>query len=107
MYKKASIWQKLWNIGKKYLITVQPNITIHLANTIGGTLTLINSVLTSLWMYMIAFFVIPKGVLKKNYTIFALISISKVTRIKGNIALLDGVSYANLNIKEVLSKWLF
>jgi hypothetical protein len=33
----------------------------------GGHLTLINSVLSSLPMYMMSFFVIPKGVLKKLY----------------------------------------
>jgi hypothetical protein len=32
---------------------------------IGGKLTLINSVLSSLSMYMMSFFVIPRGVLKK------------------------------------------
>jgi hypothetical protein len=33
--------------------------------SIGGKLTLINSVLSSLSMYMMSFFVIPRGVLKK------------------------------------------
>jgi hypothetical protein len=52
--------------------------------TVGGRLILINSVLSSLPMFMMSFFELPKGVLKKS-TILDLASIGKMTHTKGNI----------------------
>ena len=49
----------------------------------GGRLTLINSVLSSLPMYMMSFFEIPKGVLK-NWITFVLNSFGNVMNIKEN-----------------------
>jgi hypothetical protein len=47
--------------------------------SIGGKLTLINSVMSSLPMYMMSFFAIPRGVLKKS-TIFGLDSFGNKRR---------------------------
>ena len=66
--------------------------------SIGGRLTLINSVLSSLPMYMMSFF----AMFLKIWTIFALASTGKGMRVEKNIALLDGVSYANLRNKGIL-----
>jgi len=66
--------------------------------SIGGRLTLINSVLSSLPMYMMSFF----AMFLKIWTIFALASTGKGMRVEKNIALLDGVPFANLRNKGVL-----
>ena len=69
--------------------------------SIGGRLTLINSVLSSLPMYMMSFLRSPKGFLK-NWTIFAPAFTGKVTRVEKNTVSPNGISYANLRSKVVL-----
>jgi len=53
--------------------------------SIGGRLTMITSVLSSLPMYMMSFFPIPRGVLK-NWIIFGPDFIGKVMNKERNIA---------------------
>ena len=62
----------------------------------GGRLTLINSVLSSLLMYMMSFFAIPKGVLKKLDYFRSSFFFGKVTTKEGSIALPNGVYFVNL-----------
>ena len=52
--------------------------------SVGGSLVLINYVLSSLVLFMISFFEIPKGVLLKNDFI-DLASFGKVINTKGNL----------------------
>jgi hypothetical protein len=61
---------------------------------------LINSVLSSLPMFMISFFEVQKGFLKKLIT-SALYSSSSMTARRKSIDLLNGVSYANQKTKWV------
>jgi len=85
----------------------------------GGRLTLINSVLSSLPMYMMSFFAIPKGVLKKlDYFRSRFFWQSDEHKRKYRLAKWDilcqpknqgGLGIHNLDIKNtaLLSKWLF
>ena len=85
----------------------------------GGRLTLINSVLSSLPMYMMSFFAIPKGVLKKlDYFRSRFFWQSDEQKRKYRLAKWDilcqpknqgGLGIHNLDIKNIalLSKWLF
>jgi hypothetical protein len=85
----------------------------------GGRLTLINSVLSSLPMYMMSFFAIPKGVLKKlDYFRSRFFWQSDEQKRKYRLAKWDilcqpknqgGLGIHNLDIKNtaLLSKWLF
>jgi hypothetical protein len=57
--------------------------------SLGGRLTLINAVLTSLPMYMMSFFSMPRGVLKK-LDFFRSRFFGKGTSIRKNIFLLGG-----------------
>jgi hypothetical protein len=66
----------------------------------GGRLVLINSVLSNLPMFMMSFFEIPKGVLKK-LTIIYHASIGKEIQIRISIAYQNGTSSADKKIKEV------
>jgi hypothetical protein len=65
--------------------------------TIGGRLTLIDSVLNSLPMYMMSFFLYQRGSLK-SLIILDLDSSSKAMKIRKNIGLLSGVFYPNQNM---------
>jgi hypothetical protein len=66
----------------------------------GGRLVPINSVLTTLAMFMLSFFEVPRGVLERlDY--FYLDFSGKVKIIRRNTCLLDGISFANLRIKGV------
>jgi hypothetical protein len=67
---------------------------------VGGRLVLINSILTSLTIFMLSFFEVL-GVYSREWIIFGLNSSGKVKIIRRNIGLLDGTSFANLRIKEV------
>ncbi|WVZ62771.1 LOW QUALITY PROTEIN: hypothetical protein U9M48_012475, partial [Paspalum notatum var. saurae] len=73
----------------------------------GGRLTLINSVLSSLSMYMMSFFAIPKGVLKKldYFRKYRLTKWDILCQPKDQ----GGLGIHNLDIKNttLLSKWLF
>ena len=53
--------------------------------SVGGRLVLINSVLSSLPMFMMSFFEIPRGILKKNWIILDLGSFGKAMNIRRNI----------------------
>ena len=53
--------------------------------SIGGRLMLINSILSSLSMYMMFFFDIPKGVRKKSWITSVLDFVGSVTSTKENI----------------------
>ncbi|WVZ79237.1 hypothetical protein U9M48_026841 [Paspalum notatum var. saurae] len=87
--------------------------------SIGGRLTLINSVLSSLSMYMMSFFAIPKGVLKKlNYFRSRFFWQGDESKRKYRLARWNilcqpndqgGFGIHDLNIKNtaLLSKWLF
>src|SRR6266540_1202229 len=87
--------------------------------SIGGRLTLINSVLSSLPMYMMSFFKIPKGVLKKlNYFRSRFYWQGDESRRKYHLARWNilcqpkdqgDLGIHDLNIKNIalLSKWLF
>jgi hypothetical protein len=69
--------------------------------SIRGHLTLIKSVLSSLPMYMMSFFSLPKGVLKKlDY--FRSRFFWQGMKTKGNIDLLNGTFCVNLRIKRAL-----
>jgi hypothetical protein len=65
----------------------------------GGRLTLINSVLSSLPIYMMSFFAVPKGVLKKLDYFISSFFFGKVTTKEGSIALSSGVYYVNLRTR--------
>ena len=52
---------------------------------VGRRLVLINSVLSSLPMFMMSFFEIPRGILKKNWIILDLGSFGKAMNIRRNI----------------------
>jgi len=87
--------------------------------SIGGRLTLINSVLSSLPMYMMSFFAIPKGVLKKlDYFRSRFYWQGDESRKKYRLARWSilcqpkeqgGLGIHDLNVKNIalLSKWLF
>jgi hypothetical protein len=71
--------------------------------SIAGRLTLINSVLSSLPMYMMSFFAILNGVLKKlNYFHSRFFWQGDRMSARENTALLDGISFANPKIKGAL-----
>ena len=60
----------------------------------GGRLTLVNSVLSSLPMFMLSFFDVPRGVLKKIDYFRSIFFFGKMSNIRKNINWLDGTSYA-------------
>ena len=66
--------------------------------SVGGHIVPINSVLTSLAMFVLSFFEVPRGVLER-WIIFYLDFSGKVKIIRRNTGLLDGISFANLRIK--------
>jgi hypothetical protein len=66
----------------------------------GGKLVLLNSVLSSLSMFMMSFFEIPKGVIKTWITT-GLGSFGKDPRKSTDIGLPNGTSYVDLKIKVV------
>jgi hypothetical protein len=66
----------------------------------GGRLVLINSVLSSLSMFMMSFFRIPKGVWK-SLTIIGPDSFGNVMSTRRNIDWLDGVSCTNRRVSGV------
>jgi hypothetical protein len=67
---------------------------------LGGRLTLINSVLSSLPMYMMSFLQFQKGFLR-NWIILDPGFIGKVMNIRENIDSLSGLFYASLKIRVV------
>jgi hypothetical protein len=67
--------------------------------SVGGRLVLINSVLTSLVMFMLSFFEIPRGVLERIYYFHSRFFWQGENH-KKKYSLTDGTSYANLRIKE-------
>ncbi|WVZ96548.1 hypothetical protein U9M48_042176 [Paspalum notatum var. saurae] len=70
--------------------------------SIGGRLTLINSVLSSLPMYTMSFFDVPKGVIRKLDYFRSRFFWQGDEHKKKNIVWLSGASSANLKIKGVL-----
>jgi hypothetical protein len=88
--------------------------------SLGGRLVLINSVLTSLAMYMLSFFEVPKGVLQKNGFLRVKIFFGNMmsTRKKNILTKwsilcrpkdFGGLGIQNLDIQNkcLLNKWLF
>jgi hypothetical protein len=71
----------------------------------GGRLVLINSVLTSLPMFMLSFFEIPKGV-RKFLDFFHSRFFGKVTVIRRSIGSQDGILFVDPRTK-VVSGWRF
>ena len=64
----------------------------------GDRLILVNSVLTSLPMFMLSFLQIPKGV-RKRLDVFRSRFFGKVMNKRENTDLLNGTSYVNLRIR--------
>lgn len=63
--------------------------------SVGGRLVLINSVLTSLVMFMLSFFEVPKGVLERIDYFRSRFFWQGDNHKKKSIDLLDGISYVN------------
>jgi len=92
---KNAVWHKVEERFEKKLSSWRGK---HLST--GGRLTLINSVLSSLPMYMMSFFAIPKEVLKKLDYFRSSFFFCKVTTKEGSIALPNGVYFVNLKEQE-------
>ena len=91
------------NLNNNDWLTVEQRIEEKLSSwngkhmSVGGRLVLINLVLSSLVMFMISFFEIPKGDLKKLIIIDP-ISFGKVMNIKRNKDSQDGTLYVSQKI---------
>ena len=85
----------LKNELKKKLICWKGNLMSY-----GGRLVLINSVLTSMSMFLISFFKFRKG-FESDLISLDLISFGSLMRPRGNTVSRDGISYADLNTKVV------
>ena len=92
---KNTDWHKVEECFEKKLSSW---IGKHLST--GGRLTLINLVVSSLPMFMMSFFAIPKGVLKKLDYFRSSFFFGKVTTKEGSIALPNGVYFVNLKEQE-------
>jgi hypothetical protein len=68
--------------------------------SVGGRVVLINSVLMSLPMFMMSFFEVPKGVLEKIGYYRSQFFCQTIVR-KRSIYLLNGISFASLEIRAV------
>ena len=71
----------------------------------GGRLVLIKSVLSSLAMFMMSFFEVPKGILKKLDFYRSAFS-GKVTTTRKSIDYWNGKFFVYQKIKEVLVSWI-
>ena len=72
--------------------------------SLGGRLVLINSILSSLPMFMLSFFRVPKGVLKKLDYYRSRFFFGSVMSIRRNIDWQDGVFSASQRVWE---GWVF
>ena len=70
----------------------------------GGRLVLINSIFSSLPMFMLSFFEIPKDVLKKLDFYRSRFFFGRLRSIRRNIDLLNGVWYV---LQKIKGDWVF
>lgn len=91
-------WEKVdEHFGKRLLSIWKRN---HMST--GGHLTLRNSMLSSIPLYMMPFFAIPKGVLKKFYYFRSIVFFGKVMTKRESIALPNGTYFVSHKVKGVL-----